>query len=151
VQLVGDIRDGLPLPDESLDYVVSIHALPMVAIADLVPTLRELRRVLRPGGTLRLALPDLEKGLAAWRGGDRDYFQVPDDDASTISGKFITQLLWYGYSVTIFTGEWVEELLTRAGFATVHHCGYRQSASDHPGITELDNREQESLFVEAVR
>jgi len=41
---------------------------------DYVPVLAELRRVLKPGGVLRLVLPDLLKGVDAYRRGDRDYF-----------------------------------------------------------------------------
>jgi predicted O-methyltransferase YrrM/predicted SAM-dependent methyltransferase len=151
IQLVGDIRDGLALPDECLDYVVSIHTLPMIPIPDLVPVLQELRRVLKPGGVLRLGLPDLEKGLDAWRRDDRSYFLVPDDDARTMSGKVITQLLWYGYSVTLFTEEWIEEVLDRAGYRDITHCAHGRSDSGLAEITALDNREHESLFVEATR
>jgi hypothetical protein len=150
IHLVGDIRDGLALPDGCMHYVVSIHALPMIPIPDLVPTLGELRRVLEPGGVLRLGLPDLERGLDAWQRGDRDYFLVPDADAATLSGKFITQLLWYGYTVSLFTKEWAEELLTKAGFSEVRLCSFQQSGSAHIGITELDNREAESIFIEGV-
>ena len=151
IQLAGDIRDGLALPDGCLEYVVSIHALSMLPMPDLVPALAELRRVLKPGGTLRLGLPDLARGLAAWSRGDRSYFLVPDEDASTISGKLITQLLWYGHNASLFNPEWIEELLLRAGFARVEHCRFKASPSGHSGITDLDNREPESLYVEAVR
>ena len=47
----------------------------------------ELRRVLKPGGVLRLALPDLDKGIDAYRGGDEDYFLVPDEDAKQRSAR----------------------------------------------------------------
>lgn len=151
IHLSGDIRDGLPLPDGCLDYVVSIHALPMIPYPDLVPVLRELRRVLRPGGVLRLGLPDLEKNVAAWQRGDRGFFLVPDEDEDTISGKLIVQLTWYGWSVTPFTTEWIVALLDRAGFAEVTPCAYRHSPSGLAGICDLDNRPDESLFVEAVR
>lgn len=151
IHLSGDIRDGLPLPDGCLDYVVSIHALPMISYPDLVPTLRELRRVLRDGGVLRLGLPDLDKNLAAYQRGDAAHFLVPDEDEPTLSGKLIVQLMWYGWSVTPFTSEWIESLLWRAGFSAVHHCELGVSRSGLPGICELDNRPEESLFVEAVR
>jgi predicted O-methyltransferase YrrM len=151
VQLVGDIRDGLALADECLDYVVSIHALQTIPHPDLVPVLQELRRVLKPGGVLRLGLPDLGRGVAAWQRGDRDYFQVPDEDASCLSGKLATQLVWYGYSVSLFTPEWIGELLERAGFASVHPCGFQATSSAIDEIVSLDNREAETLFVEAVR
>ena len=43
VDISCDIRDGLAIESDSLDYVVSIHALPMISYDDLVPVLQELR------------------------------------------------------------------------------------------------------------
>jgi SAM-dependent methyltransferase len=150
-ELPCDIRDGLPLDTESIDYAVSIHALPEVPYDALVPVLQELRRVIKPGGVLRLCLPDLLKGVDAYRRGDRDYFLVPDEDAKSLGAKLITQLIWYGYSRTLFTPEFIEELLIKAGFRQVHHCLYMQTASRFPEIVELDNRPAESLYVEGVK
>ena len=151
IDMPCDIRDGLPLEDGAVDYAVSIHALPEVPYDQQVGVLRELRRVLKPGGVLRLALPDLLKGVDAYRRGDRDYFEVPDEDMASLGGKLALQLVWYGYSRTLFVPEFVEELLRRAEFAAVHHVGFRETASRYPEIVALDNRERESLFVEAVK
>src|SRR3954464_11868785 len=52
IDISCDIRDGLPLEDDHLDYIVSIHALPELPYGDLVGALAELRRVLKPGGVL---------------------------------------------------------------------------------------------------
>jgi SAM-dependent methyltransferase len=151
INLACDIRDGLPLETDSIDYAVAIHALPEVPYDALVGVLEELRRVLRPRGVLRLGLPDLLKGVDAYRRGDRDYFLIPDEDMASLGGKLVLQLIWYGYSRSLFVPEFIEELLLRAGFAEIHHVGFRETASAHPGIVELDNRERESLFVEAVK
>jgi SAM-dependent methyltransferase len=151
VDVAGDIRDGLPIETDFLDYIVSIHALPMIPYPDLVPVLSELRRMLKPGGVLRLALPDLDKGICAYQEGNRSYFLVPDDDVESLSGKLIVQLLWYGYSVTMFTPEFIEELLFKSGFLKIEHCDFRGTGSKFGGIVELDNREHESLFVEATK
>jgi predicted SAM-dependent methyltransferase len=146
-----DIRQGLPLDADDFDYVVAIHALQDLPYLDVLPVLRELRRVLRPGGVLRLAVPDLERALAAYARGDREYFYVPDGEIVALSGKLIVQLTWYGSVRTPFTWEFALELLVKAGFAKVQRCAYRQTSTSHPGIVELDNRERESLFVEAVK
>lgn len=151
IDLTADIRDGLPLDDATFDYVVSVHALPMISLPDLPVVLGELRRVLRPGGTLRLCLPDLDLAIAAYTRGDRGYFHVPDEDESTLSGKLITQLLWYGWSTTLFTYEWTSELLERAGFVDVGRRDFGRTATSHPGICDLDNRPDESFYVEATR
>jgi predicted SAM-dependent methyltransferase len=151
IDIVADVRSGLPLENDSIDYITSIHALPELPYEDLVPALSELRRVLKPGGVLRLALPDLERGIAAYQRGDRDYFHVPDEDARSVGAKFVTQMIWYGYSRSLFVYDFVAELLQRAGFARVDRCEYRQTGSRWPEIVVLDNRERESLFVEAVK
>ena len=151
IDVVADIREGLPIDSDSIDYAVSIHAMPEIPYTELVPTLEELRRVLKPGGVLRLALPDLDKGIAAYQRRDPEYFKVPDEAAKSVGAKFVTQMVWFGYSRSLFTHEFVEELLEKAGFTRVDHCAYRRTASRYPEIVELDNREQESLFMEAVK
>jgi SAM-dependent methyltransferase len=151
VHIVRDIRFGLPLETSSIDYAISIHALPEIAYEELVPALRELRRVLKPGGVLRLALPDLDKGIKAYTENDRDYFLVPDEDARSIGAKLVTQMIWYGWSRSLFTYDFVEELLMDAGFSSVVRCAFRQTASAFPEIVEHDSRERESLYAEAVK
>jgi SAM-dependent methyltransferase len=146
-----DIRDGLPFETDSFDYVVSIHALPELSYEDLVPALAELRRVLKPGATLRLGLPDLERSVDAYRSGDRGYFEIPDDEMRTLGGKLALHVVWYGYSRSVFVREFIEELLLKAGFNRIYHLSYRETRSGHPEIVSLDNREAESLFVEAVK
>jgi predicted SAM-dependent methyltransferase len=151
VALEGDIRDGLPLQSDSVDYVVSIHALQDLPFLDVAPALRELRRVLRPGSVLRLGLPDLDRAIAAYQRGDRHYFYVPDSDAECIGGKLAAQMTWFGSSRMLFTWESTEEWLRRAGFGQVARCAFGETRSRYPEIVELDSRERESLFAEAVK
>jgi ubiquinone/menaquinone biosynthesis C-methylase UbiE len=151
IDLSCDIRNGLPFEDNSIDYAVSIHALPEVPFPEIVPVLQELWRVLKPGAALRLCLPDLLKGIDAFRRNDHDYFLIPDEDAKSIGAKLIVQLIWYGYSRTLFTEDFIEEMLLKAGFSRVDRCKYQQTNTSHPDITVLDNREPESLYVEAIK
>jgi predicted SAM-dependent methyltransferase len=149
VDLACDIREGLLLEDSTIDYVVSIHALPELPYPDLLPALEELRRVLRPGGVLRLALPDLDRGIRAYLDHEGDYFLVDPDEARSRGGRFIAHILWYGYSRSLFTFDFTEELLQKSGFVNIVRCDYRRTSSRFPEIVELDNRERESFYVEA--
>ena len=149
VDLQGDIRDGLPLMDRSIDYAVSIHVLQDLAWPDIPIALKELQRVLKPRGVLRLALPDLERAIDAYRRGDADYFYIPNCDAASLGGKLISQIIWYGSVRTPFTFDYAEELLTGAGFHRVARCSFGQTHSRYADIVSLDNRERESFFVEA--
>jgi SAM-dependent methyltransferase len=151
IDVAADICKGLPLESNYFDYVVSIHALPEIPFNHMDHALRELCRVLRPNGVLRLSLPDMDKAIDAYRSGDVDYFLIGDDVVRSIAGKMIVQLTWFGRSRCMFTYGFIEELLLRSGFRGVVRCDFRQTHSPWPGITELDNRPIESLFVEAVK
>jgi SAM-dependent methyltransferase len=144
-----DIRAGLPVESDSFDYIVGMHMLQDVPYPDVLPVLRELRRVLKPYGILRLGLPDLDKAMEAYLRGDHAYFYVRDDDAENIGSKLVTQLVWYGSVRTPFTYDFIEEWLRKAGFRDVNRCAFEQTYSVYPAIVQLDNRERESFFVEA--
>lgn len=55
-----DLSQGLPLPDGCMDAVYASHMLEHLDRDKAPEMLAECRRVLRPGGVLRLAVPDLE-------------------------------------------------------------------------------------------
>lgn len=149
VDIAGDILDGLPLEDGCMDYVVSHHALPELGIYQQVDALRELGRVLAPGGVLRLSLPDLDRAIAAYLDGRSDHFLVWDWD--TLAGNFISHVLWYNLTRTPFTVDFATEVLTKAGFTDVRPVAYGQTTSRHPEIVDLDDRQGESFYLEGYR
>jgi SAM-dependent methyltransferase len=55
-----DIRSGLPFPDASFDAVYHSHVLEHLPPDEGRSLIRECFRVLKPGGTLRVVVPDLE-------------------------------------------------------------------------------------------
>ena len=57
-QVVHDITERFDLPDNSVDEVLSEHVLEHLPLAAWPDVLYEVHRVLKPGGILRLALPD---------------------------------------------------------------------------------------------
>jgi predicted SAM-dependent methyltransferase len=56
-----DLNEDLPFPEASFDVVYHSHVLEHFSKADGLQLLERCRRVLRPGGTLRVAVPDLER------------------------------------------------------------------------------------------
>lgn len=56
-----DATRPFPLPQASFDYVYSEHQIEHVPLADGERMLAECFRVLRPGGVVRIATPDLQR------------------------------------------------------------------------------------------
>ncbi|TWT53730.1 hypothetical protein Pla22_13620 [Rubripirellula amarantea] len=69
-----DLRRGLPYDDNSFDGVYHSHVLEHLTPESAAGMLRECGRVLRPGGVLRIVVPDLE-GIA------REYLRTLEDAA----------------------------------------------------------------------
>lgn len=56
IDVVADLNDGLPdLPDNSVDEIMTQHTLEHVQ--NFMPLMRELHRVVRPGGKITITVP----------------------------------------------------------------------------------------------
>ena len=64
--IAHDLRRGIPLADDSCDVVYHSHLLEHLRRPDALGFMRECYRVLRPGGILRVAVPDLERLCQAY-------------------------------------------------------------------------------------
>lgn len=146
---VGDVLDGLPWPDATFECIVSHHALQALPWPSTVMALQELRRVLVPGGVLRVSVPDLIAAVHAYGFGAAGHFGVSDENARSLAGKFCTYLTQNGATRSVFTASWLSEQLDDAGFAGRVRVPFGTTALGPPGIAELDTRRHESLIMEA--
>lgn len=55
VDVVADLTEGIPFPDDSADQVFAVHILEH--LVDFLPLVDECHRVLRPGGVLHVLSP----------------------------------------------------------------------------------------------
>lgn len=79
----GDVTKGLPLSNGSVDVVYSCHMFEHLDTEEASVFLQEARRVLRSGGIIRLAVPDLRKPV-------QQYIESEDADAF-IAGTLLCQ------------------------------------------------------------
>ena len=77
--IAHDLRRGVPFPDATFDLVYHSTMLSMMHATEALTFMRECRRVLKPGGVLRVVTEDLEQmcrtylaKLEAVSHGDRD-------------------------------------------------------------------------------
>jgi predicted SAM-dependent methyltransferase len=66
-----DIEKRLPFPDDHADFIYAEHVVEHVDYQAALRFLRRGRRVLKPGGVIRICVPSLEN---IWRRGDQEYF-----------------------------------------------------------------------------
>ncbi len=143
---VGRIQDGLPWADATFDYCVTMHGLMMLPEPDLIPALVELRRVTKPGGWLRVSVPDMSRAIGAWLNDERGWFPLEAEDIDEAFCRYVTQS---GATRSIFTEYRLAHLLAKAGWAGVTEESYRFTLTACRGITELDSRPDESIFMDA--
>ena len=152
-----DVRKPLPFDDSSVQSIYSSHLLEHLYLFDAQAVLSESRRVLAPGGVLRLALPDAERLAADLLNGVSDGTDDP--------GLYFNRRLWahplmrpsrrqkiasvFGGSTHRWqpTRSFVTSLLKGAGFSQVFECQFLQG--NLPDLASVEHRE-ESFFLEAV-
>ena len=141
--MTHNLKYGVPLPAGSVDFVFSSHVLHHLYKDQARELLSEILRILKPGGTLRVAVPDLEYIVNLYLQGLREeaiekYFFYPSATRSDLSTRH------YQYDFVLLS-----KLLTGAGFDHVHRCDYRQGRT--PDLDQLDRLSHETLFVEAEK
>lgn len=143
--------DDLPFAGASVDGIVMNHSLQCLTHDQILPCLRECRRVLKPGGALRILVPDI---LAAFSAYDCRHDHWPGFDAITEDWdrhrKFAHYLTWGGSNRSCFTRDSLMDWLIDAGFTQVHG-GSRPEDQVTIGpewMLDLDSRMGESIVVE---
>jgi SAM-dependent methyltransferase len=80
-----DLRRPLPFASGSVDEIHTEHFLEHLEFLEGLALLSECNRVLRPGGLISIGVPDPRDALAAYVGGDDNFFH-DDSTASHDSG-----------------------------------------------------------------
>jgi predicted SAM-dependent methyltransferase len=116
VDVVADISEPLPFEDGSAELIYAAHILEHFPTDQVPALLRDWRRVLRDGGQLLVAVPDLDviARMLVERSG---WFTPPH--SPWIGAIFGGQKDAYDFHKTGFNAPWLAYLLNEAGFGTV--------------------------------
>lgn len=156
VTCVYDCRRRIPLHTDCARAIFSEHLLEHLDYEEEAPQFfAECRRILQPGGVLRVVVPDGRRYLEAYAAGGwedlkafspllmaHDGFRTPMEVINAHFRQGGQHRFSYDYDT-------LSNLLSRCGFDDVQECGFAQSR-----LVELaiDNplRASESLYVEAT-
>jgi SAM-dependent methyltransferase len=165
-----NVLRGLPFRDASARHIYVSHFLEHLFFPrDVKPFLDELRRVLAPGGVVRIVVPDVEQCIEAYTAKDRTFFgsrretwewwpanptRLEDFLAYAGAGAepaYLFESHKYGYDF-----ETLQRILGDAGFVDTKRSSFM--GSDHPALRVDDVSEvagakygdrHYSLFAEA--
>jgi len=100
------------IPDHSIDLVYMSHVLEHVGHRELHQTLSEFRRVLKPGGTVRISVPDFDKMIEIYRHTGNDVLSI---EMPMMGGQDYA----FNYHYCLFNHSRLKDSLQTAGFGDV--------------------------------
>jgi len=146
-------RHPYPIPDGSLQGIYTEHCLEHIPFGATVNNLKEFHRLLRPGGTLRIAVPDGELFIDLYnrhRQGEKVKIPCPDDRHEPTPMISINRIARSHGHQFMYDFETFAYLLHQAGFKDVKKERFRQGR-DPRLLVDSELRRDESLYVEATR
>lgn len=161
-----DIARPLPFDDGSVDWVYAEHLIEHVPLPVATAWLAEVRRVLAPGGLLRLSTPDLRRYIDGYLDEDRTggkggflakhrrRLQVMKvGPAMPQRRAFMFNQLFYLYGHRwIFDEQELAHTLTAAGFdpAGIAVRAFQDGARPDVARLDLSFRSDETIYIEAT-
>jgi predicted SAM-dependent methyltransferase len=152
----ADAARTLPLDSGAVDVVYSCHMLEHLDRQEASRFLKEVLRILRPGGILRLAVPDIRRYVETYNStGDADGFiasthmcQPRPQAISTRIKLFVSGPRHHNW---MYDGKSLSALLLREGFANpiIIPAG-STTIIDSSGL-DLRERWDESVYVETIK
>jgi len=156
-----DIDRPLPFADHSVDWVYAEHLIEHVSLGTAVHWLAEVRRILRPGGVLRLTTPDLARYIEGYLDGGEQFFRRHRRRLRTMRvgppmperrAFMLNQIFYHFGHRWIYDEAELRHVLDRAGY---HEFAIRRQEFQRgarPDVADLDTafRKDESIYLEAV-
>jgi SAM-dependent methyltransferase len=147
--LIHDARKKLPFAASSIDYVYTSHFLEHNSLDDARKIVSNVFRILKPGGVLRVVVPDLALGARQYL----DALQMNPSDSD--AAREFLDWMQLGYPGVRDPHLWMYDapslisILTDTGFVNVTVCDFKKGRV--PDCDILDSRPNDSLHVEAEK
>ncbi len=151
-ELVVGLRGRLPIDSGSVRFIFTEHLIEHFRHGEAVRFLGECRRILEPGGAIRVVAPDLHGMTRAYVEQDREWFAQAFPYLS--DPVEILNLIFHqgGAHHYIYDSEALQAVLREAGFERVTPSSFRASAWPELNV-DLDDqlRIVKTVYVEGCK
>jgi predicted SAM-dependent methyltransferase len=146
----------IPYADNSAEVVYSSHMIEHLDRREAQAFLLEVRRILRPAGIVRLAVPDLSRLVEDYLAtGDADEFvtrtYMGQERPSGTFSRLKMAAIGPRNHLWMYDGHSLARRLRDAGFADVSIMPPGITNIADPGNLDLAERADESVYIEAVQ
>lgn len=145
----------LPLDNKSCSVVYSSHMIEHLSRCEASAFVREAFRILRPGGVLRLVVPDVAKLVRQYeKDGDADRLiegSMLASDGGGAARRALLHLTGPRNHQWMYDGKSLSALVEANGFVQARILEAGQTSIPSPGELNLRERGDESACVEAWR
>jgi len=140
-----------PLQDASLEGVYTEHCLEHIPYQKTIENLREFYRMLKPGGTVRIIVPDAEIYFDGYQARKKDMTaKLPYDENEETPVISINRIFRDHGHLFIWDFETFKMNLEKTGFKNVTKESLRKGR-DPRLLIDRPERAVESLYVEATK
>jgi SAM-dependent methyltransferase len=144
----------IPENDSTTDAVYSSHMIEHIEKEDVALFFKEVRRILKSGGIIRLAVPNIKYQVDNYlKDGDADKFiestYLTRKQPKTIIAKIKYLIIGDRNHQWMYDGKSLCNLLSSAGFEEPRILETGLTTIPDPGMLDLKERSLESVFVEA--
>ena len=149
--LVVDLRNGLPFNNDSADFIYNEHFIEHLKFEESEKAVKEFFRVLKKGGILRIATPDLDyvikKYSNDWK--NQDWLTGTGFEYIKTKGQMInTSMREWGHEY-LYNEEDAINLLKKAGFKRI--TKHELNESNYPDLSNRETRKDSKLILEAEK
>jgi len=140
-----------PFPDASLEGIYTEHCLEHIPYEKCFENLKEFYRLLKPGGTVRIIVPDAEIYFDAYQARKTDKsVRLPYDQKEETPAISINRIFRANGHLFIYDFETFEMNLRKVGFKNITKESLGKGR-DPRLLIDRPERAVESLYVEATK
>ena len=153
----ADATVRIPCADKSVEVVYSSHMIEHLDRSGAQAFVAEIKRVLQPGGLVRLAVPDLALFVQQYMAtGDADTFVARtsmglDRPVGVAARAKLALVGPRDHHLWMYDGASLTRLLSEAGFTDIATMPPGETRIPAPGSLNLVERADESVYIEASR